>query len=99
MPRLNIYIPDDLAEELKRLPGEINLSRVCASALRDAVAAGSTLRAGGHLLPALASTFTMTDRRLTHRYRIRDIVTGSHLGDYGDPVTISRMRYRCVRRR
>ena len=44
MPRLNIYIPDDLDLELRSHPIEINVSQVCAAALRAEIAAATQER-------------------------------------------------------
>ena len=47
MPRLNIYVPDDLDLAIRQYPGEINISRVCAEALRAELAARETQRTDG----------------------------------------------------
>ena len=39
MPRLSVYIPDDLDLAIRTFPGKINVSRVCAAALRAHLAA------------------------------------------------------------
>jgi hypothetical protein len=49
MPRLNIYIPDDLDLALRNFPGEINISKVCAAALRAQLAAKGETRNAGRL--------------------------------------------------
>lgn len=37
MPQVNVYIPDDLAEMLPRYREAINLSQICAQAMRQAI--------------------------------------------------------------
>jgi DNA-binding transcriptional regulator LsrR (DeoR family) len=53
MPRLNIYIPDDLDLALRNFPGEINISRVCAAALRAQLTAKTEDRSAGMLFHSL----------------------------------------------
>jgi hypothetical protein len=49
MPKVNVYLPDPLAESVRRL--QIPLSLVCQRALEDEVAKrGSTAVGSGHLL-------------------------------------------------
>jgi DNA-binding transcriptional regulator LsrR (DeoR family) len=44
MPRLNISIPDEVYELAQRMRGEVNLSAVCAAALRDELLARANHR-------------------------------------------------------
>ena len=54
MPRLNIYIPDELDLALRTHHGDINVSRVCAEALRAALSARADIQS----IPGLfTSTF------------------------------------------
>ena len=50
MPRLNIYIPDDLDRALRDVRGDLNISRVCAAALRAELAGTRELRVAEALL-------------------------------------------------
>jgi DNA-binding transcriptional regulator LsrR (DeoR family) len=44
MPSLNVYLPDNLAMDLRSSPSKINLSKVCVAALRAEVSARMTDR-------------------------------------------------------
>jgi len=47
MPPRTIYLPDDLDLALRQFPGEINLSRICAKAVRTYIDAQNTQRTEG----------------------------------------------------
>ncbi|HMC57343.1 MAG TPA: sugar-binding domain-containing protein [Gemmatimonadaceae bacterium] len=68
MPRLNIYIPDHLAFELRAYPGSINVSKVCAEALRLALNARDEIRPLPALLPRRAPR--AAERHLMEWYRV-----------------------------
>jgi hypothetical protein len=44
--KLSVYIPDDLADRLRVVKDELNVSEVCQAALIDAVAAAESARIG-----------------------------------------------------
>lgn len=75
MPRLNIYIPDDLDLELRRFPGEINISRVCAAALRARLAASSDDRLTSSLFGSVFANPSWLERMLMERLPLRRAIT------------------------
>lgn len=78
MPRVNVYIPDDLYLALRTYTGDINVSRVCADALRAALAA----RADVKPLPAFfhPRDVTATEEDLMMRYKIPACIVGDPRG-------------------
>ena len=79
MPRLNVYIPDDLDLALRSHPREINVSRVCAAALRAELEA----RADAKPLPALfhPRNVSVPEEELMTRYHLPACMTASPLGE------------------
>jgi hypothetical protein len=68
--KLSVYLPDDLAERLRVVKDELNVSEVCQAALIDAVDAAETARLG--------------DRRQLIVQRLRRTRTPEQqLGDHG----------------
>jgi DNA-binding transcriptional regulator LsrR (DeoR family) len=83
MARVNIYLPDDLAEDVRASHDGLNLSKICAAAIRDALEARYTMRSAEGLLQTLL--WSPAESHLTHRYRhLRKIVVGRPMGDEDD---------------
>jgi len=74
MPRLNIYVPDRLHEEIERAGNSINLSRVCSEAIRDVLSARSEIREVDYLQAVLFQGHTELEARLATRYGLRTVV-------------------------
>ena len=56
MARVNIYLPDDLAEAIRHANQELNVSQICSAALRDALFAQHTIREPFELLDKIVTT-------------------------------------------
>lgn len=69
MPRLNIYIPDDLDLALRNFPGEINVSKVCAAALRAQLLARENPRVASSMFFSLFDTPNWIEDIILQRYR------------------------------
>jgi DNA-binding transcriptional regulator LsrR (DeoR family) len=83
MARVNIYLPDGLAADIKRLPYELNLSKICSAAIRETIDARDAVRSPDSLLRHLFWSPAESD--LTHRYRhLRKILVGKPMGDEDD---------------
>lgn len=80
MPRLTVYIPDELALELRTFPGEMNVSKVCAAALRAELSARGINRSIEGLFTAIASNPTRLEEEVMYRYKLRRVL----IGDDGD---------------
>lgn len=73
MPRASIYLPDDLHELVESHRGAVNLSAICARALREELEAADALRAPGQLMKRLRGP-SMQERALAARLGLRDAV-------------------------
>ena len=69
MPRLNIYIPDDLDLALRNYPGEMNISKVCAAALRALLLAREDPRIASALFFSFFDKPTAIEQVVLQRYR------------------------------
>jgi DNA-binding transcriptional regulator LsrR (DeoR family) len=76
MPRRTIYIPHHLALELRTLPGEMNVSQVCADALRAEVAARGVDRSAAGLFSGIGRNPTRIEEGLMHKFRLRRVLIG-----------------------
>ena len=76
MPRLTVYIPDELALLLKTFPGEMNVSKVCAEALRAELSARGVDRSIEGLFSAIEENPTRLEAALMQRYRLRRVMIG-----------------------
>ena len=85
MGRVNIYLPDHLAEELRRYRDVINVSEVCATALRAELSARTTYRSAAGLFQGLFTEFSPLDHQLARRFRLQRVVIGSPRSDAPDP--------------
>ena len=75
MPQVSIYLQDDLAEALKRRKDAINVSQVCAAALRQELAKQDRLDKGMH-----------DKQALIERLRLEKQDTLARSGRIGRPV-------------
>lgn len=73
MGRLNIYVPDEVHRLAARWRGAINLSEVCARALREELQAAESGRAAGRLAGVLRSA-SARERGVARRFRLADVV-------------------------
>lgn len=71
MPRLNIYIPDEIHRLAAKWRGTLNLSEVCVGALREELEAAELGRKPGPLLRNLQPR-TKTEQALLRRYKLHD---------------------------
>lgn len=69
MPRLNIYIPDDLDLALRNFPGEMNISKVCAAALRAQLAAKEDPRIASSMFFSFFDKPSWIEQIVLQRYR------------------------------
>ena len=76
MPRLNIYIPDELDLAIRNHPGEMNISQVCADALRAELNARGTDRSIEGLFHALTENPNELERELMRKFRLRRALVG-----------------------
>ena len=77
MPRLNVYLPDDLMPLVDRWRDRVNLSEVCTAALRDSLLALESGRAIGPLLQQLFGAPTDLEAKLAERFNLRRAIVGS----------------------
>ncbi|HYC53059.1 MAG TPA: sugar-binding domain-containing protein [Gemmatimonadaceae bacterium] len=68
MPRVNIYIPDDLHQELRALRGDINISKVCATALRAELAGTREIHVAESMFSAIFRGQTWLELALLRRF-------------------------------
>ena len=68
MPRLNIYIPDDLDLALRNFPGEINISKVCAAALRAQLTAKADDRSAAALFHSIFDKPSWIEQIILQKY-------------------------------
>lgn len=73
MARLNVSLPDDLYDLASRWRGSLNLSDVCARALRAELEAAESHRSARALISALAPMSTL-ERSLADRFGLADAV-------------------------
>ena len=73
MGRLNVSIPADLAPLVSKWRRKINLSEICAHALRAELAAVESHRSAAGLLAALRRPASEWERRLQQRYALADV--------------------------
>jgi len=85
MGRVNIYLPDHLAEELRRYRTVINVSEVCAAALRAELSARTTSRSAAGLFQSPFTEFSPLDHQLARRFRLHRVVIDSPRSDAPDP--------------
>lgn len=74
MPRVNIYLPDDVYELVNRWRATANLSEICARAIRDELDAVDTHRSANALLNGLHPSSDL-EIELARRYGLFDAVT------------------------
>ena len=68
MPRKTIYIPDELDLAIRNHPGEINVSQVCAEALRAELSARESIHSvEGLLLQIFRNEKPLETKRLAAR--------------------------------
>ena len=70
MPRLNIYVPDDLHRALREVRIDINISQVCATALRAEIAGTRELRVAESLFHAILRPPTWLEHALLRRFPV-----------------------------
>ena len=80
MGRLNVSLPEDLAPLVSKWRRKINLSEICAQALRSELAAVESHRSAATLLAKIHRPASPLERRLTQRYGLADVRVS------GDPV-------------
>jgi deoxyribonucleoside regulator len=73
MPRVNIYLPNDIYELTSRWRSAANLSEICARAIRDEFEAADAHRAPLKLLDAVAPPSDM-ERALTRKYGLAESI-------------------------
>ncbi len=88
MPRLNIYIPDDLDLAIRSHPDDINLSRVCAAAIRAELAARRDVRSAEWLFTSVFEEPGWLDRELMERFALRQCFSGASPNDADHPRDI-----------
>lgn len=91
MPRLNIYIPDDLANDLYPYREAMNLSEICANAIRSELRSRATARAQDRLPGAADWTRTAPEAEIARRWDLRMVrVVPCEAPDEGrEPVAIA----------
>lgn len=85
VPRLNIYVPADLAREIYGYRDEINLSEVCASALRAVISARETLRSADGLFDQSFPRGSSLEAEVARRFKLRRVVAGAAIGHSKNP--------------
>src|SRR5438046_2343041 len=76
-------LPDGLAHEVRSWSGELNVSKICSVALRDALNDRFARRSADGLIQTLL--WSPAESYLTHRYKhVRKIVVGRPTGDEND---------------
>jgi DNA-binding transcriptional regulator LsrR (DeoR family) len=84
--RLNVYLPDGLADRVDRYRDLINLSRVCSAAIRDAIDALETFRSAEDLFQKVALARTPLEHRLEQRFGLKRVIAANPWpADLGDP--------------
>ena len=83
MPRLNVYVPDDLAPLVDRWRERVNLSEVCTGALRESLEALESGRSIGPLLDHLKGP-TDLEREVATRFRLRRAIIANRSADHAD---------------
>ena len=83
MGRLNIYVPDEVHRLAAKWRGTINLSEVCARALREELSAAESGRAAGRLAEALRSP-SAQERAVARRFGLADVVLSSESAGESD---------------
>jgi DNA-binding transcriptional regulator LsrR (DeoR family) len=74
MARLNIYLPEDLAHDLKAYRGAINFSEVCAAALRAELSARTSMRMRAMTAnPGMREPYSLAER-ICARYKLEDVI-------------------------
>ena len=85
MPRKTIYLPDELDLAIRTHPGEINISKVCAEALRAELTAREGIRTSMEgLLSQIFRNEGPLETRLKHRFKLRRVIAPPG-GDEGAP--------------
>lgn len=74
MARLNVYVPDDLTPLIDRWRDQVNLSEVCACALRDSLEAMETGRSARQLLGRLFSGPSNLEREVASRFDLPRVI-------------------------
>ena len=77
MARLNVSIPDDLAPLVSKWRRKINLSEICAQALRCELTAVESHRSAAALLAKIHRPANELERRLTQRYGLAEVRIGA----------------------
>src|SRR5688572_3934029 len=80
MPRINIYITDELHLALRSHPGEINVSNVCADALRAELSGRSATRSIDWLFTSAFDAPSALDGKLKRRFGLRAAIAGETWG-------------------
>lgn len=75
MPRVNIYIPVGLEMDIRTSPHEINISRVCAAAIRAELAARNNERFAPSPFRPFNPERQRVERGLMSRYQLKDAVS------------------------
>ena len=73
MGRLNVSIPDDLVPLVSKWRRKINLSEICAQALRYELTAVESHRSAAALLAKIHRPASPLEQRLTERYGLADV--------------------------
>jgi DNA-binding transcriptional regulator LsrR (DeoR family) len=76
MPRRTIYIHDELDLAIRNHRGEINLSNVCAEALRAELSARESIGTLEGLLSRIFTNEAPLERRVRHRFKLRRVIAG-----------------------
>lgn len=73
MPRVNIYLPNDVYELTSQWRGSANLSEICVRAIRDEFEAADTHRAPLRLIEAMAAP-TPLERALADKFALAEVI-------------------------
>lgn len=73
MGRLNVSLPDDLMPLVSKWRRKINLSEICAQALRDELTAVESHRSAAALLTKIRRPASALERQLVERYGLVDV--------------------------
>ena len=71
MPRLNIYIPDDLHDDLELYRDRMNLSEICANAIRSELRSITTGVPRQHLPGGAEWSRSKAESEIARRYDLR----------------------------